>query len=240
MVMKHRNCRICGKILSPKKIHQCNEQSLRRFRLEKKITRLYYEGYTISQIAEKLGFGHTTIVKLFKRKGIRARWGGIHGRKITNPLDSTILAYVAGLLDGEGYITYVKSRSNPNDIRGICVGISNSDANIMDWLIETFNCGVIYLDRPKNPNQRICYKWEIRAIVDALIFLKSILPYVKIKKAKVKQAIDTLEQRIYKPKDLGERYSYVSMGVGIQRNGVVVGHMNLLPRKSLPLKSGTE
>lgn len=92
----------------------------------------------------------------------------------------TQLAYLAGIIDGEGCITilyYAKQRKYiPN------FSVVNTDLCLIEWLVDTFS-GKFYTRRPQKdrPLDKVKYEWVIsQSIIDKL--LPKILPFLVIKK----------------------------------------------------------
>lgn len=96
-------------------------------------------------------------------------------------ISKAILAYVAGFIDGEGYIGYVKKSDRKNNYT-LQVRVSNTDYGILSWIQHTLNSGrIIELKGITNLHRRKpCYQWycygdEARYIVNLLA------PYLRIK-----------------------------------------------------------
>lgn len=109
--------------------------------------------------------------------------------------DVTILAYVAGLFDGEGSI--VIGYNKPDIARGrkvpsywLQVGITNTDRSLIDWLLSTFGGHVSDNSHsPSRKNQRPCWAWRTMG-TQAKVFLQDISPYLRIKKDQALLAIE--------------------------------------------------
>ena len=106
--------------------------------------------------------------------------------------DPLKLAYLAGIIDGEGCLWIGKfSREwNPGQIsiqfRGI-LKVSSTDKVLLDWLLETFqgteSCSFKY--QPKANLSRMVYTWVVTG--ERLSDLcKQVLPYLVIKKESCK------------------------------------------------------
>lgn len=92
------------------------------------------------------------------------------------------LAYIAGLVDGEGMIGLSRSakRGNHNHAyAGVCT-ITNTDQEIHSWLIQTTGIGIVD-PRIRGPKDKPCWVWRLRSY-EQKDFLLAILPYLKIKK----------------------------------------------------------
>jgi hypothetical protein len=101
-----------------------------------------------------------------------------------NPLD---LAYMAGIIDGEGcfHIGQATTAYNGNIVRHhrCCLKIDNTEGQLIDWLIETFEGLNSARNRwtSKKKYERTIHTWV--ATGDRLLDLcEQILPYLIIKK----------------------------------------------------------
>ena len=109
------------------------------------------------------------------------------------PSDPALLAYVAGLLDGEGCIRIhssfepATSRSLSHSLR---IGIANTDERLMLWLSDTFGGGLHEKKRrgSRSPNWKPCFDWSLHSH-QAEAFLRSVEPYLVIKKAQAQLAL---------------------------------------------------
>lgn len=86
------------------------------------------------------------------------------------------LAYMAGLVDGEGCITGTYKTRWPQ----ARVQVSNKQKILVDWCQEIFG-GYIYTKTPKKLEHAITYEWSCPAEY-IIPFLKLIIPHLKIKK----------------------------------------------------------
>ena len=116
-----------------------------------------------------------------------------------------IAAYAAGIFDGEGYIGIDKISVSSGKKKAINLGlrvvISQKDGLIMDWLKINFG-GNVYKQR--NGSQYYIYRWRIHSL-KAQQFLKTVLPYLIIKKAQSEFAIKFHDEK-------NERYEKCKIG----------------------------
>jgi hypothetical protein len=104
-----------------------------------------------------------------------------------------ILAYTAGLFDGEGCVDIYKasvSKASKSPSFMLRVVITQKQGAIMNWLQYNFG-GHVDLSRR---NGNYIYRWDIRSQA-AKNFLIIIQPYVLIKKEQVELAIQYEEQK---------------------------------------------
>ena len=104
------------------------------------------------------------------------------------------LAYLAGFFDGEGCITLAPTQVNKKWQRTFILRVQLVSTN--EWAIQAikFSCGgVVAVDRQKG-NHKLAYRWVISSN-NALVFLKQILPYLKIKRPLAELAIKFQEHK---------------------------------------------
>lgn len=104
-----------------------------------------------------------------------------------------VLAYAAGLIDGEGTInvTMKKGRDRADGTRrggGSCgrfheltIQVSNTDARMIQWLFSQFGGTLNVRDMRKYSNARTQYRWVAHSRLAGTI-LRAVLPYLVTKK----------------------------------------------------------
>jgi hypothetical protein len=111
------------------------------------------------------------------------------------------LAYLAGVIDGDGTIVIGKTRSRAKsgifypryDLR---VAVYNTDERLMLWIEERFGGHVYTVRRNKPlPNRRVAYKWTLGQR-QAAILLKQVRPYLVIKAAQSDLALKFQESKM--------------------------------------------
>ena len=103
----------------------------------------------------------------------------------------TDLAYIAGLFDGEGNIGIVKRRNHPHattPIYHLVARVGMVDEIIPRWLQMAFG-GYIHRRRRPDPKHRDVYTWSV-GYGTAADFLKTILPFLKLKKPQAELALE--------------------------------------------------
>src|SRR3990167_3625091 len=99
------------------------------------------------------------------------------------------LAYLAGIIDGEGHITIelggVKTRPNHQ----VIACSVNTAPSLILWLREHFG-GIIYTQHHENieSRRRHCYRWVMHTDLQDKL-LPQLLPYLLIKSEQAKLAI---------------------------------------------------
>ncbi len=102
-------------------------------------------------------------------------------------MENTIIAYAAGIFDGEGYVDIYSastSKASKSPSLYLRVVISQKDGLVMNWLQDNFG-GYVNLSRRDG---NYIYRWDIRSKA-AFRFLSLIYPFVLIKKEQVKLAL---------------------------------------------------
>lgn len=98
-------------------------------------------------------------------------------------MSKSTAAYIAGFVDGEGYIGIISDERRTNHRRTTsytCVlKIANTNKEIIDWFHRSYG-GTIH-DREMKENQKHAYCWTL-AGPKLVPFLEKIHPYLKIKK----------------------------------------------------------
>jgi len=108
------------------------------------------------------------------------------------------LAYIAGIFDGEGYISFVRryrrvtleGKRQSTDIPTtyyLRCGVTNTVKWLPEWLKFVFG-GRVYQQYKANPHQKDCYVWSTVSN-QALAFLEIIMPYLKLKRAEAELAL---------------------------------------------------
>lgn len=98
-----------------------------------------------------------------------------------------ILAYTAGIIDGEGHIRPQSHR------RSVVVGVSNTNKDLMNWLQTQYGGRVITI-QPRG-NRVVCYQWRL-ATEPGMDLLRRLLPYLIVKRGLAQEVLDS-----YKPRE---------------------------------------
>ena len=98
------------------------------------------------------------------------------------------LAYLAGILDGEGCFTLAKGPNGHTFNSRVLVG--NTDARLIHWLHDRFGGGVSV--RPRlNQRQKPCWMWTLSS-AEIVPFINAVAPFLRLKR---EQALLLLEYR---------------------------------------------
>lgn len=88
------------------------------------------------------------------------------------------LAYLAGIVDGEGCIRVARHSTYPHRFNCILT-VTNTNPVLMDWLKQTFG-GNISTHQPSNSNHKISYVWTISGS-NSVKLVKIVKPFLKLK-----------------------------------------------------------
>ena len=102
-----------------------------------------------------------------------------------------ILAYIAGIVDGEGYIGIKKDMIKGRGVSPVYyerLSIAQNKKELVDLFIETFKCGKIYFHGHSKLSKKGYWSWEISNKICVNV-LKQIYPYLRIKKPEAKLVI---------------------------------------------------
>ncbi len=103
-----------------------------------------------------------------------------------------ILAYTAGIIDGEGHIRFSNNkRGNP----AVEVRVTNTKEWLCQWLRMQYG-GWVTRASPSNKNKRwnMAYRWGLPQ-GKAEDFLRSILPYLNLKRPHAEIVLSFLKQK---------------------------------------------
>ena len=116
-------------------------------------------------------------------------------------MTETEIAYLAGLIDGEGSIYYRKTKQRRNTRPGkpihnvtvIRLEIAMTDKETVEWCHTTFKCGS-FGERKVKPGMKRQWRWRV-VYRDCLEICMAVWPYIKNKAPKIEQVIDHYESK---------------------------------------------
>ena len=100
--------------------------------------------------------------------------------KIHMPDNIEKLAYLAGIVDGEGSIFLARSKRSIGQVYPT-ISVKNTNKALMDWLHFEFGGTVGIAEKPKNSGHKIAYAWRVYGVLDVEMLLKAIEKYLIIK-----------------------------------------------------------
>jgi len=97
--------------------------------------------------------------------------------EIFSKLTDVEKGYIAGLIDGDGYIGITKNHGRLT----ADVQIFSTDRKLMDWLLNRLKVGCVYVKR-KGENRKPLYCWRMMSVTGVFVLLHFIKEYLVIKK----------------------------------------------------------
>ena len=101
-------------------------------------------------------------------------------------------AYIAGLFDGEGTITYKKYKEKKTkgtyDCWRISMEIAMTDRSVLVWLTEVLGCGTLN-KKPRKNGHKMQYRWRC-VFRDAFHVCCILFPFAHVKLGKIQQVIE--------------------------------------------------
>ena len=131
--------------------------------------------------------------------------------------DINVLAYTAGIVDGEGHISLIR-RSETNTVR-LEVGVTNTNEWLCRWLKMQFG-GRVNTCRPYKVNWKRSFKWIIE-YREAANFLSFILPYLQLKRTQAEVAI-----KFQKRRRSCNRFNNKEYNILDEADRLAMGHFN--------------
>jgi hypothetical protein len=122
-------------------------------------------------------------------------------------MNSEEMAYIAGILDGEGSICMTRVGRETrfsNPYWRIVVSVTMCDADLIDWLQETTGVGSI-LTVHKDGNRRTQYRWSV-ATRQARDLLAELRPWLRVKAYRA-DLVAELSELMALPKGPGGKYA---------------------------------
>ena len=167
---------------------------------EKEISEAYLLGATIRDLREKCHLGDKLVRNAIRRQGIKFRPLGTKGVTIRLPTNSRELGYIAGIIDGDGWLTWHKKNERKVS-KYPFIGVANTNPEILKYL-ESVGGKVswrqektgIFMGKMKKLSA--CGNWELHGTLNIIVLLKAIIPSLIIKRKKAEEMLAELEQRM--------------------------------------------
>ena len=105
--------------------------------------------------------------------------------------DPLLLAYLAGMIDGDGFISITRSSRAGKEYFGAQVGICGTRREPHDLAASMFG-GKVYCYFPKNPLHRPQFQWSRMGEAAATI-IEAVYPYLIVKKEHAGLALELNE-----------------------------------------------
>lgn len=111
--------------------------------------------------------------------------------------EDLIMAYVAGLIDGDGSISLIRESRSSGFKYYPCVQLSNVFEGMINFLQETFG-GCKKIKSTQAHAKKVQYVWNIRGLETCASFLEKVIPFLILKKKQAKVLLDYVKNpKIY-------------------------------------------
>lgn len=113
-------------------------------------------------------------------------------------------AYLAGLFDGEGsvHLGYYRHQKSSKLYPRLTISIGNNVRSVLDWVRVIMGVGGVYSCRSARGNCQEQFKWQATC-AGARLFLREVLPYLKIKQDKAARLLAE-EAALVRPNKRGD------------------------------------
>ena len=108
-------------------------------------------------------------------------------------LEKWQLGYIAGIIDGEGCISLSKHTNRETYVPAVKVAMTNEVCiHFLHNMTEIGNFNVDIRPKPYKPE----YKWRVGSRLDIYILLRTIYPYLVVKKKQASVMLEFVERHI--------------------------------------------
>jgi hypothetical protein len=147
-----------------------------------------YSKLNVLQIASKYNTSKFMVYRILQLKNTPTRLKTkLEKEKVDiKKIPKFIRSYLAGVIDGEGYIYIVYTKSTQNYLSGVY--IKNTDKKLLDFFAKYFGGNVTFHKRAK-PNHKDSYQWVCNGLKAAQL-CRCVLPYLIIKRKQAELLLD--------------------------------------------------
>lgn len=120
------------------------------------------------------------------------------GKQSPLAIRSEQAAYMAGLIDGEGTVslrTITRSARKKGFSIASYVAVYNCNTKVVKWIHETTRLGHVRKRCQNSFTRRPVWEWVIRDLVGSACLLRTVLPYLIIKRQQAMLVLDFCENR---------------------------------------------
>lgn len=108
-----------------------------------------------------------------------------------NQRQAVLIAYLAGIIDGEGCISLRRNKGRGQFYVRVSVGITHKKT--CELLQSIFKGNVRQEKRSTYPNAQPIWRWELVKAEDLLFFLEQVGPHIRIKSRQIELAYKWIE-----------------------------------------------
>lgn len=103
-------------------------------------------------------------------------------------MDTQDIAYLAGIIDGEGCVSVAINKKNGRNYYRLTLDITNTNDNLMQWIQGIFG-GIVRTSYARSENRTNLHSWTASGN-QAQVLIKLVLPYLKVKLEQAKLALE--------------------------------------------------
>jgi len=161
----------------------------------------------VLQIASKYDISKYMVYRILRFKNVETRLKNKLEKEKVNikKIPNSIKSYLAGVIDGEGYVFIVFNKSTQNYSSGVY--IKNTDKKLLELFAKYFG-GNIFFHRKAKPHHKDSYQW-ICFGNKAAILCRYTLPYLIIKRKQAKLLLEfskTLKRKLNDNHKLSKKF----------------------------------
>lgn len=159
------------------------------------ILHFYKKGTTIKKIAMQFGCAPSTVRRRLAYMDASIKRGEwqftkkFFPRTIRIPDSPVKLAYLAGIVDGEGTIDFIKNKTRRRKEVAPRMKVGNTDLDLIRWLLAEIG-GRVYVYKPKNKTHKMFFEWFISGVQNIQPLLLAIFPYLVIKRKNAEKVLE--------------------------------------------------
>ena len=141
--------------------------------------------------------------------------------KVSRSLSLDQAAYIAGLIDGEGTVTLTRKHKNEN--RQLCVSISSTERNLLEFVLDATGTGKITTKKTTRYNHSPSFTYAVYNR-QALALLDQVRPHLKSYKLRraelilAEYLVVTPRNGKYTPELLAKKKNFEDRVLGINAN----------------------
>lgn len=159
-----------------------------------RVVALAKAGRSTISIARELGCSEESVRKIRNLEGVpRAHFGPEPRALFRAPRDPIMLAYLAGLVDGEGTVGLFNGQSLGGKVPSLF--ITNTDETLIDWLVDTLG-GRKQLTAKATATTKACYRWWAGGYLSVRDALRVLKPYLRVKTSNAEKVLQRCEWMI--------------------------------------------
>jgi len=150
---------------------------------------------SLSALGREYHISRFKVRDILEEANIPIRIRGYRPRTLRIPTDARKLAYIAGIVDGEGTISYTHIKNGFRE-KAPFIAIKNTDKNLIDWLVKTLGGNVS--EGKVRKGWKTPYRWYKYSTLDVYDLVSVLRPYLIIKKENADLVLKICKERMGK------------------------------------------